>query len=126
MQTWYHGSPIELQVLRVGSTITPLRRLAEAFSHKPELLVAADDGTIRHTGRLPGFLYVVEEALAPRDIVPHPSSTMAPGSEYFTTRDLRLKLVGVVPVTAAELLSEPEVVALRQRCPMPRPTGDIR
>ena len=32
---WYHGSNKKFSLLREGSTITPNRALAEAFSHKP-------------------------------------------------------------------------------------------
>ena len=35
---WYHGTPLELDILREGSTITQWRELAEAFSTKPTLL----------------------------------------------------------------------------------------
>jgi hypothetical protein len=32
-KAWYHGSPLELKILRKGSTITQDRELAMAFSH---------------------------------------------------------------------------------------------
>jgi len=33
--TWYHGSPLKLETLAEGSTVTPAIELAKAFSHKP-------------------------------------------------------------------------------------------
>jgi len=35
---WYHGSPLKLDVLRAGSTMTQWRDLARVFSHKPRRL----------------------------------------------------------------------------------------
>ncbi|MHB9034914.1 MAG: hypothetical protein ACYC6L_17935, partial [Anaerolineae bacterium] len=80
---WYHGSPLELTILAKGSTVTPNRALAEAFSHKPELLVMEDDGRIRHNGRQPGYMYIVENGAAAENLVPHPRSRM-PGQEWLT------------------------------------------
>ena len=37
-RVWYHGSPEDLTELATGSTITPNRALARAFSHKPTLV----------------------------------------------------------------------------------------
>ena len=34
---WYHGSNIQLDVLREGSTITQWKELAEAFSHNQKV-----------------------------------------------------------------------------------------
>jgi hypothetical protein len=95
---WYHGSPLELTVLRAGSTITPERRLAEVFSHKPTLVSMEDDGSLEHNGSLPGFLYQVAEEVKEEDVEQHPRSSMSPGQEWLTRRDLMLKLIGQAPL----------------------------
>ena len=114
-QVWYHGSPLQLRTLRAGSTVTMDMHLAEVFAHKPSLVSLADDGRVRHNGRQPGLLYRVAEALGPGDVTPHPQSSMPPGLEYLTTRDLALALIGPVPVRADELLSEAEAAELIRR-----------
>lgn len=43
---WYHGSNKSFTILKEGSTITPWRELAEAFSHKPTSLEYNDAGKI--------------------------------------------------------------------------------
>ena len=42
--------------LAAGSTVTPSRRLARAFSHKPAIVSLGDDGTVHHNGAEPGIL----------------------------------------------------------------------
>ena len=79
---WYHGSPMELTVLRVQSTITADRHLAEVFSHKPSLVSMADNGTIRHDGARPGYLYRIDEPIGPDDLYAHPRSAMPAGVEW--------------------------------------------
>ena len=54
---WYHGSNKKFSLLREGSTITPNRALAEAFSHKPPILSCEADGTLLHNGKKYGYLY---------------------------------------------------------------------
>jgi hypothetical protein len=112
---WFHGSPLKLTVLKRGSTITQHRHLAEVFSHKPAVVSMNDDGTIKHNGKLPGNLYRIAEEMAPGDAYPHPNTTMSPGQEWLTTRDLRLELIGPVKILEKERLSEQEIVALRAR-----------
>lgn len=34
---WYHGSNMLFSELRISSTITQWKELAEAFSHKPDI-----------------------------------------------------------------------------------------
>ena len=99
MPEWYHGSPSKLTVLAAGSTITPKRRLAEVFSHKPEIVSVSDDGLIVHNGKLPGYVYVVEEDINAEDVYTHSRTTMEPGWEWLTRRELRLRLLGPTPVT---------------------------
>lgn len=95
---WYHGSPMELQELRTGSTVTQWRALAEAFSHKPAMLCYEDDGTITHNGTAKGYLYVIDEPAEPgRDLMPHPRTTMDENAEFLTTRPLRVRLIEELP-----------------------------
>ncbi|MBP7402292.1 MAG: hypothetical protein KBA30_06720 [Clostridia bacterium] len=95
---WYHGSNLELQTLRTGSTVTRWRELAEAFSHKPAMLSIADDGGILHTGTEPGILYEIAEPVSlGREVVPHPRTTMGEGLEWLTTRPLALRRIDCSP-----------------------------
>ncbi len=110
---WYHGSPLQLTVLRQGSTITPHRHLAEVFSHKPTLVCWNDDGSLQHNGALAGFLYRVAGAVDEGDVLPHPRSAMPAGAEWLITRDLPLELLWPVPVIAQEVLTEQQVERLR-------------
>jgi hypothetical protein len=113
--TWYHGSPHELTLLRAGSTITRDRELARVFSHKPPIVSMADDGTLRHTGTRSGYLYRIDEPVAPEDVTPHPNSSMPPGAEWLTRRALRLALIGPTEVRDEEWLSKEEVAELRRK-----------
>jgi len=112
---WYHGSPLQLTVLRAGSTMTQRRDLARVFSHKPPLVSIGDDGLLQHNGTQPGYLYEIDEPVGPDDVVPHPRTTMGPGDELLTTRDLRLRLLGETTVHPEEYLSDAAVEALRRR-----------
>ncbi|HEY3342420.1 MAG TPA: hypothetical protein VGK81_10395 [Anaerolineae bacterium] len=112
VDAWYHGSPVQLDILRTGSTITPYRHVAEVFSHKPSMVRVDDAGFIQHNGSLPGYLYVVEETLSDADVYMHPRSTMQVGWEWLTRRDLPLRLLGVVSIAADEQLSDSEVAEL--------------
>jgi hypothetical protein len=118
---WYHGSPLQLTVLLQGSTITQDRRLAEVFSHKPAMVSIADDGSIKHTGTEPGYLYRISEEIGPCDVHSHPRSSVAPGMEWITDRDLRLELIGPTQIVDEERLTEGEIAALRQRWLISRP-----
>ena len=89
---WYHGSAYEFSVLRAGSTITQNEGLALAFSHKPTLLSIDDYDWITHNGTEPGHLYEIDEPIVPgEDIYLHPRTTMSPGLEWLTVRELRVK-----------------------------------
>lgn len=112
---WYHGSPLKLATLRVGSTITQSRHLATVFSHKPAIVCLEDDGTIRHNGDTPGYLYRIAEPLGAADVYPHPHSSMEPGLEWLTRRELALELVGPTAICAAERLTEEDIAALHRR-----------
>lgn len=85
------------------------------FSHKPTIVSAEDDGSIRHNGTQPGFLYQIAESLRPEDITPHPQSSMAAGHEWLTTRELRLQLVRSTQVDPEDFLSADEIQRLLQK-----------
>jgi hypothetical protein len=89
------------------------RLLAEAFSHKPAILCIEDDGFIRHDGNAPGFLHRISEEVHTSDVRPHPRTTMRPGDEWLITRDLRVELVGSVPVRPAERLTPKDLARYR-------------
>lgn len=92
--TWYHGSDCVFDVLLQGSTVTPWRALAEAFSHKPTLLGYDDDGAITHNGTACGYLYVIDEPVEMgKDVYPHPRTTMTQNAEFLTARPLKVRLV---------------------------------
>ena len=95
LMNWYHGSPLELTVLSTGSTITRWRELAEAFSHKPPMLVYDSvGGMIHHNGQQDGFLYVIDEPIVEdADIYRHPRTTMDADVEWLTKRPLRLRKI---------------------------------
>jgi ribosomal protein S18 acetylase RimI-like enzyme len=115
--TWYHGSPYPLTRLREGSTITRDRDLAEVFSHKPTIVSAGDDGTLRHNGTRAGFLYRVAEDVGQGDVYPHPRSSMEPGKEWLTRRALQVELIGPTHIVKAERLTEAEIAALKRQHP---------
>lgn len=91
---WYHGTNLQFDELRTGSTITQWRELAEAFSHKPHHLSYNDDGVISHDGTEKGYLYVIDEPIeVDVDVYQHPRTSMDPNAEFLTKRPLKLKLV---------------------------------
>lgn len=116
---WFHGSPERLHSIRVGSTITRERGLARVFSHKPSIVSQDHDGSggliLRHTGRMPGFLYRIAEQVGAQDVDPHPTTTLSPGQEWLTRRELRVELLEATAVVEEELLSEVEVRDLLAR-----------
>ena len=123
-EIWYYGSPLELETLRAGSTLTRNRELARVFSHRPSLVSLEDDGAIRHDGAQPGILYRIAEPVGEEDVRPHPRSTMAPGEEWLTNRPLRLERLTATQPRPEELLSAEETVRLRQGHPMPAEAGE--
>jgi len=112
---WYHGSPFRLTRIGKGSTITQDRDLARVFSHKPTIVSVADDGTIKHNGTMPGLLYRIAEEMQSGDVYPHPRSSMAPGKEWLTHRELRVELTAPTQMVDTEKLPEDEIAALRKR-----------
>lgn len=113
---WYHGSPYEIDTLLPGSTVTPWRALAEAFSHKPPMLAIDDDGTITHNGAAFGYLYRIAEPVAPdRDVVAHPRSSMGENLEFLTTRPLRLALIASTGAPTADEMARAQAILARYR-----------
>nr|MDD6335409.1 hypothetical protein [bacterium] len=99
---WYHGSNKRFDTLLAGSTITPVRALAEAFSHQPTILSMGEDAIV-HDGAEPGFLYAIEQALViGRDIQAHPHTTMDKHAEFLTTRPLKVRLLCQLPPPSRE------------------------
>jgi hypothetical protein len=92
---WYHGSPIEIDILREGSTVTQWKELAIAFSKKPTSLSYYEIlGDITHNGSEKGILYIIDEKITiDKDIYQHPRTTMDKGVEYLTKRPLKLKRI---------------------------------
>lgn len=91
---WYHGSNVLFEELRVNSTVTPWRELAEAFSHQPSRLSYDDNGNIFHDGIQKGYLYVIDEpVMIGEDVYQHPRTTMDDHAEFLTRRPLKVKLI---------------------------------
>jgi hypothetical protein len=112
---WFHGSPLRLEVLLSGSTITPFLDLARVFSHKPSVVSLDEQGPelrIRHNGVRPGFLYRVLGVSADA-VYPHPRSSMPAGFEWLTREDLRLELVGATEPRPDESLTSAELERIR-------------
>ena len=110
---WYHGSPLDLAVLRAGSTITQRRDLARIFSHKPTIVSISDDGQIKHNGTIPGYLYTIAEVIEPGDVILHPRTTMGPGDEWLTTRELRLQRLCATASAPEDQLTDEELSAIQ-------------
>lgn len=115
---WYHGSPLVLDTLLAGSTITQDRDLARVFSHKPSMVAQNFDDaghrSIKHSGTQAGYLYAVIGVDA-SNVYPHPQTTMEAGQEWLTRCDLALRLIEPTQVVAGELLTPEEIAALRAR-----------
>ncbi|MDE2887140.1 MAG: hypothetical protein OXR72_02935 [Gemmatimonadota bacterium] len=121
-QTWYHGSQQKLTELRVGSSITQIRDLAKAFSHRPSLVsrvcpgeFLSDDYRVKHNGVTPGFLYTVSEEIGPEDIYPHPHAANADGWEWLTRRELKLKFIEKTIVSDHERLTDEDITEIRRK-----------
>ena len=91
---WYHGSNVQFNILKEGSTITQWKALAEAFSHQPTVLCCDDNGKISHNGIEKGYLYVIDEPIKVGvDIYQHPRTTMDVNAEFLTSRPLQVKII---------------------------------
>jgi hypothetical protein len=105
---WYHGSPLILEELLVGSTITQDKELARIFSHKPTIVAKDEAGQVFHNGKLNGHLYIVDEPITSEDVYPHPNSTMGPGEEWLITRQLKVRKIDTTKLIDSEFLSDEE------------------
>ena len=121
--TWFHGSPLELTVLRAGSTITQDVDLARIFSHRPRVVARDDTGKLWHNGSGSGWLYEVV-GVEDGDVYQHPETTMQPGEEWLTRRDLDLKRLGPTQIVGGELLSDADVEELRREHARESDPGD--
>lgn len=101
-------------MLQAGSTMTQWRDLARVFSHKPSVVSISDERRIQHNGTRPGYLYEVAEPVAPEDVEQHPRTTMPPGDEWLTHRELRLCLIGETTVRCEEFLSDAAMEAIKR------------
>ncbi|MBS6564248.1 MAG: hypothetical protein DBY09_06095 [Selenomonadales bacterium] len=100
---WYHGSDEIFSKLKVGSTITQWKELAEAFSHKPTQLSYDDNGIIKHNGVRNGYLYVINEPIEiGADIYQHPNTSMDEGVEFLTKRALKVKMIEKIEDLSSE------------------------
>ncbi len=88
--------------LRAGSTVTPILELARAFAHRPRnVSIQIHENNeqnfrrveIVHDGQMDGYLYEVQVSDPAVDLRPHPESTLAPGEEMLTTRELPVTLL---------------------------------
>ena len=90
----FHGSDKMFSELKINSTITQWKELAEAFSHQPAMLGYDDDGKIIHNGTKKGYLYcVAEHVTLDRDIYAHPHTAMDENVEFLTKRPLKVRLI---------------------------------
>lgn len=112
-ETWFHGSPSELEILREGSSITRNEKLARAFSTRPGIVSVSDDGEIKHNGKLTGRVYRIIEKVTPEDIYPHPKSSMDTGWEWITKREFRLEFLYEYSPSPEDILSENEIIEMQ-------------
>ncbi len=112
---WYHGSQQVLTTLCVGSSITQNRNVARIFSHRPVTVSREDDGTFKHNGTAYGYLYLIDEAIKPEDVYPHPHPINASRWEWLTTRAIRVRLLERPDLRAEEQITEEYLAELRQR-----------
>lgn len=112
--TWFHGSPLELETLRKGSTITHIEKLAQVFSTKPSIVSVSDDEKMRHNGMSKGRVYRVIGVTAD-DIYEHPRSSMNKGWEYLTKKEFKLEFLYEVSSCPGDILSETEIREIREQ-----------
>jgi hypothetical protein len=89
-EIWYHGSPLKIDFLKKGGSITKNKQLAIAFSYKPAYVSVNDDGSIEHNGNIKGILYKINEKIDSNDIEKHPACLQDDPWEYITKRELKL------------------------------------
>jgi len=94
-KAWYHGSNVEFEILKKGSTVTQWKELAEAFAAQPTILSYNDIfGDIYHNGTEKSILYIIDEPLEMDvDIYRHPNTAMDKNVEFLTKRPLKVKRI---------------------------------
>ena len=112
--TWFHGSPMRLKILRKGSSITQIEKLAQVFSSKPSIVSVSDDGKIRHNGKLKGRIYRVIDKVTTDDIYEHPRSSIK-GWEWITKKEFNLEFLYEISFSADDILTEDEIREIRER-----------
>jgi hypothetical protein len=112
-KTWFHGSPLELETLRKGSTITQIEKLAQIFSHKPSIVSVSDNGEIKHNGKVKGRVYRIADEVTADDIFEHPKSFMRKGWEWITNKEFKLEFLYEISYSPDDILSEREIRELK-------------
>jgi hypothetical protein len=114
---WFHGSPLAMETLRKGSSITQIEKLAQAFSSKPSIVSVSDNGKIRHDGKLRGRVYKIADRVTAEDIYEHPRSSMESRLEWITKKEFKLEFLYEYEVShyPNDILSENEIRELRER-----------
>jgi hypothetical protein len=111
---WFHGSPLDLKILRKGSSITQIEEIARVFATKPGIVSVSDNGKIKHDGISKGRVYRVTDNVTAADIHEHPRSSMEGGWEWITKKAFKLEFLYEVSPSLDDLLSEEENVELRK------------
>jgi hypothetical protein len=112
---WYHGSPLELTVLRAGSSITQDSDIARIFSHKPALMGGPHDGVrFKHTGTADGYLYRVAEPVTAADVAPHPHPVNRDKWEWLIQREVRVELIERTHPREEERYTDEEIAEIRR------------
>lgn len=116
VEIWYHGSPIKLTSIREGSSITPYRDVARAFTHKPPVLSWSGPGTLQHNGTRSGYLYRVAEVITEDDIYLHPAlEPYGDDWEWLIKREMAVELICETVPDPAEWLSDADIEALKNK-----------
>ena len=92
--------------------MTQIEKIARAFSTKPTIVSVSDDGSIRHNGKVKGYIYQIIDTVTPDDIYKHPATTMDEGWEWITRKDFRLEFLYEYESTPDDILSEDEIKVL--------------
>jgi hypothetical protein len=112
---WYHGSPFELTVLHVGSSITQDLDVARIFSHKPTLMGGPHgDVRFKHNGAMDGYLYCVAETVIEEDVVPHPHPVNRDKWEWLIQREMRVELIERTHPRDEEHYTDAEIAEIRR------------
>jgi hypothetical protein len=75
----------------------------------------SEDGSVKHDGTTPGYLYLIAEEISPEDVSLHPHPANAARWEWLTQRELRVLLVKETQVRERDRLSAEEIAALRRK-----------